>query len=78
MSTMIEVSGRLVSVMVPLTIFVGWIHVMFVEKVKHLVLVSRFWTKQNTNSAKMLQWRERKEMMQTMETLVGMTRRYPR
>ena len=78
MSTMIEVSGRLVSVMVPLTIFVGWIHVMFVEKVKLLVLVSRVWTKQNTSSAKMLQWRERKEMMQTMETLVGMTRRYPR
>lgn len=78
MSTMIEISGRLVSVMVPLTIFFGWIHVMFLEKVKHLFLVSRFWTKQNTSSAKMLRWRERKEMMQRMETFVGMTRRYHR
>ena len=51
-STMIEISGRLFSVIVPLTMAVGWIHIMFVGKLGNVFLVRRFWKRQTSSTGK--------------------------
>ena len=48
----IEISGRLFSVIVPLTMAVGWIHIMFVGKLENVFLVRRFWKRQTSSTGK--------------------------